>query len=170
MMGATEERQKSKAANEKTLKEARGAITAVEQAIAVLKDYYAKAGEAVALTQAQQSPEEDAPETFDKPFQGNQAQGGGIVGMLEVILSDFTRLDSETDTSEAQQAEEYKNYMFESTKDRTLKANQINHNDEKKTEKESALQQAKEDLKQTDESLDKAQKYYEKLKPDCVDS
>jgi len=171
MIAATKERMAAKKTNKKTIKEAKSAISAVEQAIAVLKDFYAKSGEAEAFLQAGISaPADDAPESFDKPFKGSQAEGGGVVDMLEVILSDFTRLDSETTASEAQEEEEYRNYMFESARDRALKAGAINLKDGKKTDKESALHAAKVDLKATQGSLDKAIKVYEKLKPNCVDS
>ena len=33
-------------------------------------------------------PEDDVPETFDEPFTGTGGEGG-VIGMLEVILSDF---------------------------------------------------------------------------------
>jgi len=171
MIAATKERMAAKKTNKKTIKEAKSAISAVEQAIAVLKDFYAKSAEASAFLQADiAAPADDAPESFDKPFKGSQAGGGGVVDMLEVILSDFTRLDSETTSSEAQEEEEYRNYMFESARDRALKAGAINLKDGKKTDKESALHAAKVDLKATQGSLDKAIKVYEKLKPNCVDS
>ncbi len=44
----------------------------------VLRDFYAKAGDATALLQQ--------PEIFDSPYQGMQAENGGVVGMLEVAL------------------------------------------------------------------------------------
>lgn len=170
MIDATKEREKSKATNMKTIKDAKAAISAVEQAIAVLKDFYAKSAEATAFAQAgMKAPEDDAPETFDKPFKGHESEGGSIIGFLEVILSDFTRLDSETTASEAQELEEYKNFMFEAARDRALKAGEINIKDGERTEKESSLHSAKVDLKSTEGALDKAIKYYEKLKPDCSD-
>jgi hypothetical protein len=170
MIKATNIRMATKATNQKTMTEAKDAISAVTQALAVLKDFYAKSAEATAFFQARlTAPADDAPES-GASYQGNQAEGGGVVGMLEVILSDFTRLDSETTASEAQELEEYKNYMFESARDRALLAGQIQQKDGKKSDKESALHSAKSDLKETQASLDKAIKYYEKLKPDCVDS
>jgi len=39
-----------------------------------------------------------------------------------------------------------------------------------KTDKESALHASEAELKTTQEQLDKANAYYEKLKPSCVDS
>ena len=51
-----------------------------------------------------------------------------------------------------------------------LKENESKLKSGTKTDKESALQQAQTDLKTTQEQLDKALEYYEKLKPTCVDS
>merc|ERR1719163_2764488 len=98
------------------------------------------------------------------------SSGGGVVGMLEVILTDFSRLESETSTDEAMEADEFKASMFESEKDQALKENDMKHKQEKKTQKESALHSAQEELKLAQEALNKANAYYEKLKPTCVDS
>merc|ERR1719378_962627 len=96
--------------------------------------------------------------------------GGGVVDFLEVILTDFSRLKSETSTDEAMEADEFKTFMFESEKDQALKENDMKHKQEKKTQKESDLHSAEEELKITQEALDKAVAYYEKLKPTCVDT
>merc|ERR1719271_822902 len=168
MAKETEERSENKASNAQPVKHAKAAQVAVEQAMAVLKDFYAKSAEATAF--AQQSPGEDAPETFEKPYQGLLPEGGSVVDFLEVILTDFARLESETASAEAEEEDEYKTFMFESKKDKALKENEIKLKSETKTDKESALQQANEDLKVTQEQLNKALEYYEKLKPTCVDS
>merc|ERR1719181_1303437 len=68
MAKETEERSKAKAANTQTIKDAKAAQVAVEAATAVLKDFYAKSAQATAF--AQQSPADDAPETFEKPYKG----------------------------------------------------------------------------------------------------
>ena len=57
---------------------------------------YAKAAEATALLQ-----QKAEPEIFDSPYKGMQSENGGVVGMLEVIESDFARLESETKAAEA---------------------------------------------------------------------
>merc|ERR1719482_2030599 len=168
MAKQTKERSDSKAANTQTIKEAKAAQVAVEEAMAVLKDFYAKSAEATAF--AQQSPGEDAPETFEKPYQGLLPEGGSVVDFLEVILSDFARLESETTSAEAEEADTYKTFMNESEVDKAQKENEIKLKSGTKTDKESALQQAQEDLKVTQEQLDKALEYYDKLKPTCVDS
>jgi len=167
MADATEDRTAAKAKNEETIQEAKDAATAVEQATAVLKDFYAKSAEATSLAQ---QPEIDAPETFDKPYTGMGTSGGSVVDFLEVILADFSRLQTETTSQEATEAEEYEKFMFESKKDSALKANEKKHAAAKKTDKVGAVQSANEELKATSEELDKAMAYYDKLKPTCVDS
>merc|ERR1719261_2231923 len=97
---ATADREAEKAKNVETIEDAKAASTAVSQAVAVLQEFYAKAAEATALMQ-QKGPAEDAPETFDGAYKGNQDQASGVMGMLEVIQSDFARLESETTAAEA---------------------------------------------------------------------
>merc|ERR1719428_304118 len=168
MAKASEERAESKATNEQTVADAKAAQEATTNAIAILKDFYAKSAEATAL--AQRGPAEDAPETFDKPYKGMLPEGGNVVDFLEVILTDFARLQSETETQEAQEVDAYEKFMHESKMSKSLKENDKGHKSDKKAEKESALQECKENIKTPEEELDAAVKYYEKLKPTCVDS
>merc|ERR1711953_71922 len=93
MAKATTLRQEEKEKNEQTIADAAEAQTAVAQALTVLKEFYAKAGEATALLQQ--------PETFDSQYKGMQSENGGVVGMLEVIESAFARLEAETKAAEA---------------------------------------------------------------------
>merc|ERR550514_1904684 len=155
MAEQTEERTASKAKNQQTVKEAKEAQTAVEAATAVMKDFYAKAAEATAFAQVQQKgPADDAPETFDKPYQGMGGGGGNIVDFLEVILTDFERLESETAASEEAEQDEYEKFMFESKKDKALKENESKHKANTKTDKESALHTAQNDLRANQDQLD----------------
>merc|ERR1712160_61398 len=94
-------RQDEKATNEETIKDSAEAQTAVAQALTVLKEFYAKAGDATALLQ------QPAPEIFDAPYKGMQSENGGVVGMLEVIESDFARLEAETRAAEATAQKEH---------------------------------------------------------------
>merc|ERR1719326_1994074 len=146
MTDATEDRLTAKAKNKQTIQEAKDAQTAVDQAMSVLKDFYAKSAQATSLAQ---QPEIDAPETFDKPYTGMGTSGGNVVDFLEVILTDFTPLEEETTSQEATEADEYDKFMFESKKDKALKENEKKHATEKKTDKESALHSTTEELKMT---------------------
>jgi len=167
MAETTAERTESKEKNQKTIEDAKAAQKAVEQAMGVLKDFYAKAADATALAQ---SPAKDAPETFDTPYKGLTGESGGVVGFMEVILTDFTRLESDTASSEAAEQDEYEKFNLESKKDKTLKTGEIKHKSSKKSESEDALAKTEEELKLTQSQLDKATEYYEKLKPTCVDT
>merc|ERR1719293_201064 len=90
MAKATKIRGDEKATNTETIADSQAAQTAVAQALTVLKEFYAKAGEATAFVQ--QSAE---PEIFDSPYKGMGGESGGVVGMLEVIESDFARLEAD---------------------------------------------------------------------------
>jgi len=163
---ATAIRAEEKEKNTQTIADAKGAQAAVAQALNVLKEFYAKAGEATSLLQ--QQPE--APEIFDSPYKGMQAENGGVVGMLEVIESDFARLEADTTASEAQSQKEFDTFSTDSAMDKAQKNKDIEHKTAKKQNEEQALQEAKGDLEGTQKELDSALNYFDKLKPQCIDS
>jgi len=80
------------------------------------EEFYAKAGEATALLQQKQQPV--APAIFDSPYKGMQSENGGVVGMLEVIESDFARLEADTKAAEASAQKEYDTFMTDSKDDK----------------------------------------------------
>jgi len=164
---ATTIRNEEKVKNTETVKDAQEAQKAVKEALKVLKDFYAKAAEATSFLQ-KKGPEEDAPESFDKPYKGMGAESGGVIGMLEVILSDFERLESETTASEGQAASEYDTFMGDSAVDKAQKTKEIDHKQTKKENEAAALVEAKDDLEANQKMLDKALKSYEELKGACI--
>jgi len=166
MSKATELRQKEKAKNVQTVKDAQVAQKAVARALAVLKDFYAKAGAATALLE--QQPE--APEVFDKPYTGMQGAKGGVVGMLDVIMTDFKRLEADTASGEVKAQKEYDTFMTDSKVDKDSKTADVEHKTAKKQDKSRTLTSKKEDLVATQKELDAALAYFDKLKPSCVDS
>jgi len=166
MAKATKLRQEEKKKNTETIADSQEAQTAVAQALTVLKEFYAKAAEATALLQ--QQPE--APEIFDKPYKGMQAENGGVIGMLEVIESDFARLEADTKASEASAQKEYDEFMTDSQVDKTKKSTDIEHKTAKRQDEEQALTTKKSDLEGTQKELDAALAYFDKLKPSCVDA
>merc|ERR1712178_565238 len=159
---ATSVREEEKAKNTVTIKDAQDAQTAVAQALSVLKEFYAKAAEATSFIQQ--------PEVFDEPYKGMGSENGGVVGMIEVIQSDFARLESETSAAEAEAQKQYDEFMSDSSVDKAQKTKDIEHKSGKKQNHEQALQEAKTDLDGTQKELDAALAYYEKLKPSCVDA
>jgi len=162
MAKATKLRQEEKAKNTETISDAGEAQTAVAQALTVLKEFYAKAAEATAFVQQ--------PEIFDKEYKGMQSENGGVVGMLEVIESDFARLESDTKAAEATAQKEYDTFMTDSKVDKSAKSTDIEHKEAKKQDESQTLTVKKEDLEGTQKELDAALAYFDKLKPSCVDS
>merc|ERR1719210_2344746 len=132
MAKATKLRQEEKAKNKETVEDSQEAQTAVAQAITVLKEFYAKAGEATALLQQQPV----APEIFESPYKGMQAENGGVIGMLEVIMSDFARLEADTKAAEAAAQKEYDTFMTDSKVDKAAKVTDIEHKTAKKQDEE----------------------------------
>merc|ERR1711972_282504 len=159
---ATKLRTEEKSKNTETIQDSEEAQTAVAQALTVLKEFYAKAAEATALLQQ--------PEIFDSPYKGMQSENGGVVGMLEVIESDFARLESDTKAAEAAAQKEYDIFMTDSKVDKAEKTTDIEHKTAKKQDETQALTVKKEDLEGTQKELDAALAYFDKLKPSCVDA
>merc|ERR1719230_1928868 len=118
MAKATKLRQEEKKKNTETIADSQEAQTAVAQALTVLKEFYAKAAEATAFVQ-------EEPEIFDKPYKGMGGESGGVVGMLEVIESDFARLEADTKASEASAQKEYDEFMTDSEVDKEAKSTSI---------------------------------------------
>jgi len=103
---ATELRADEKAGNDKTVSMSEGGTAAVEMALGLLRDFYKKA---FVQTSKYTPPKSDrdgntvgdlAPEVFDSSYHGAQAESKGIVGILEVILSDFQRTNAQVKKDE----------------------------------------------------------------------
>merc|ERR1712080_195477 len=101
---------------------------------------------------------------------GMGGEAGGVVGMLEVIESDFARLESDTKAAEATAQKEYDEFMTDSKVDKSEKSTDIEHKTAKKQDESQALTVKREDLEGTQKELDAALAYFDKLKPSCVDA
>merc|ERR1719313_2411848 len=169
---STDMRSKEKEENSMSLKDAKEGLEAIKQAIGVLKDFYKGAAKAKVLLQASPIDEEgEAPGAgFDGAYKGNQDQAGGIIGMLEVIQSDFERAIKTTTAAEKEAHRVF--VLF----DRGSKGST--------SSKETGKAQAESDLKSTitgiaegmadledaQKLLDDSLKAIEELKPACIDT
>lgn len=151
-----------KATNTVTIKDSQDAQAAVASAVQVLQEFYEKAGDATSFVQQ--------PEIFDTPYQGLQSENGGVLGMLEVIQSDFARLETDTKASEAEAQRSFDEFDNGSAVNKAAMSKDVEHKTAKKTNQEGALSRAKNDLDGTQKELDAALTYFDKLKPSCVDS
>lgn len=90
--------------------------------------------------------------------------------MLEVVESDFARLQSDTESAEVVAAANHKVFTQESQHDMAVKNAELEHKTNKKEDKELVLQSTKSTLDKTQTELDASLAYYDKLKPTCIDS
>jgi len=165
---ASKLRGEEKAINAQTVADAKVAQVAVEKATKVLKDFYAGAAGGSSLLQGGIA--EEMKQAAKDPYTGMQSENGGIIGFLEVVLSDFARLEAETSTSEDSAASAYEAFMDESNEDAAVKATESKHKTDKKRDIDAETESLKKELDLTQEELNAANAYYDKLKPDCVDN
>merc|ERR1719335_864741 len=98
------------------------------------------------------------------------SSSGGVIAMLEVIQSDFARLEAETKAAEEIAAKDYDQFMTDSEVDKTQKTSDIEHKTKLKEDQTKSKVEKQGDLEGTQKELAAALDYYEKLKPSCVDS
>jgi len=108
-------------------------------------------------------------QTFGDAYQGQQGASGGVIALMEVVLSDFAALESDTTAAEASSAKSHVEFTRVTTKDVATKRKQIEMDGADKTMLEEKLREDTADLKSTQDQQIAADKYYEKLVPQCID-
>jgi uncharacterized coiled-coil DUF342 family protein len=108
-------------------------------------------------------------QTFGEKYTGQQDSAGGVLAMLEVIMSDFANLEADTKAAEAKAQESYEDFMAESKKNKSVKLKKIEMDETDKSDAQVKLQEDTKDLKGTQDELLAADRYYEKLVPQCID-
>lgn len=196
MKEATDMRQEEKAKASETVSDAKAAQKAVKAAVSVLKDFYSRASEATALVQTSEA---DAPghirmgtdewaslanpnfkgtvdkghksgmQTFGKTYKGQQSRAGGVLAMLSVIQSDFEVLQADTEAAEAEAKRKYQQFMADSKRDKAAKARKSELSVADKASAEARMRSDTNDLKATQDQLLAAERYHERLVPQCVD-
>merc|ERR1719409_2575666 len=129
---------------------------ATKAALVVLKEFYAS------QSFLQQVPEMAA-------YKGMSSAKGGVVGMLEVITSDFARLHADTKASETAAQEEYDAFMKDATASKKSKHDLEFKTSLKKDKAEFESGETTKDLDATQAELDKAVEYQAHLKPVCLE-
>merc|ERR1719215_1696000 len=155
MQEATAQREAEHAENVATIADAAAGIEAVRNAIVILKEFYSSQSAFL-----QQVPEMAA-------YKGMQSSKGGVIGMLEVIETDFARLKSETTAAEKLAAQEYDTFMKDSTASKLQKHEAEVQLRLDKDQSGFERSQTQKDLRATEEELARANKYFGYLKPNC---
>ena len=111
-----------------------------------------------------------APETFSNDdYSGKQGESKGIIGLLDVILSDFERTIETTQDEEENAQSAYNTFEADTKNDNGDKDAEITTKENRVSDIEDELVEQGED-KENSETLKKnALKELEKLKPMCVE-
>lgn len=154
--------------NLQTLKDARVGLTAVSGAVQILKVFYKQAGKASFV---QASPvDEDAPEVAKGAYKGNQESSKAILGLLQVIQSDFQRTITKTEEAENKAQAEFVDFERTSKSDIGSKEMKIELDVEDLAVAKASSAKDTQDMQDNMEMLDAALKELEELKPMCIDS
>lgn len=108
-------------------------------------------------------------QTFGETYTGNQDAAGGVMALLEVALSDFANLEADTKASEAESDKAYTDYMNEAKRSKMTKSKKVELNNADKANAATKLQEDIAEVKSTQDELLAADRYYEKLVPQCID-
>jgi len=173
MASATDLREKEAAKNKIAVADAKEAQAAVAEALTVLKEFYAKATGATSFVQSSSATlvTHGQPEIFgDEAYTGMGGESGGVLGMMEVIESDFARLEAETTAAEEAGKKEYDEFIDDSKADKATKETTLKQKTTKKNTDAQELSTRESDLEGTQKELEAANAYLEKLRPDCIDT
>jgi len=169
---AVAERKAEKTENGATITEAQEGLDALNLCIDLLDHFYKTAAkEKVDLSLAQASPLEDAPDAGfgnGEAYMGAQSESGGILGMLEVMKSDFMRTVEETQVDELKAEQEHLEFMTESGKSLATKGEAESQKKEQLSDTVSKLGEAETSLNGHSTILQSTIKELMELKPVCI--
>jgi len=170
---AEKERAEEKEENAATVKEAQAGLSAISEAIDIISKFYKSAKKEKVDLSLAQGPADDAPDAgfeIGEAYTGAQSESGGIIGMMEVMKSDFERTISETEAAEAQAEEDHLEFMTETGK--SLAEKKV-ATEEKSTQKDDAsekLEKADDNMSGQTKLLVTSISELLDLKPVCVDT
>jgi hypothetical protein len=166
----TAARQEEKDENEVTVREAEDGVAAIQQALDILSHFYGEAAKALVQTKAAVSqPDDEMPDAgFEGNYTGAQSSNTGIIGMMDVIKSDFERTITETKAAEDTQKAEFVEFERTTQVSINTKDTGLTHATEEHTEVVDAISTAMENLITQNQLLDAAVKTWEELLPTCV--
>lgn len=167
---ATTLRDSDKKINLEVIHQAKEGFAAVQEALAILKVFYNQAAKAKVFMQASPVDEDTSGAGFSGAYQGKQQQSGGIIGMLEVIASDFERTASQTEAAEKKGHEEFVEFDRVSRSDLGGKQTKKKLDEEDLTSTQNSITMKMEDLRTSQGLLDSALKSFEELHPVCIDT
>jgi len=133
-------------------------LSGVQKALGVLRDYY---GGAAAFVQDEQPAK---PEKHEK----STGAGQSIIGMLEVVESDFSETLAKVETEEADAAAEYDKTTQENKIAKTTMSQDAKYKSQEATSLDKEVSELSSDKQTTSTELNAVLEYYGKLKDRCV--
>jgi len=170
---AEQTRKEEKAQNAATVMEANAGLDAINMAMDIIDKFYkTQAKNTVDLSLAQ-GPMDDAPDAgfaIGEAYTGASAAAGGILGMMDVMKSDFKRTISETVKAEAEAEQDHLKFMTETGKSLAVKTTAHKERTDQMDDTMEKLGAAEDSLKDKMEILMTSIKELLELKPACVDT
>merc|ERR1719343_40325 len=172
---ATTERSAEKAQNGATVDEAQQGLSALDMCINLLDKFYKTIKkETVEATEPTHFEAlEGAPDAgFDnaEAYTGSQSEAGGILGMLDVMKSDFVRTVAETEKAEAQAEQDHLEFMTESGKALAQKEEAESQKTEQRSDVLSKYQESDGVFGSENDKLKGALSELQDLKPTCIET
>jgi hypothetical protein len=128
-------------------------LEGVGMALQVLRDYYAEKDEAFVQTSKHEK---------------SSGAAGGIIGMLEVVESDFSKLLAEGSAGESQAVKIYEEATQENKIATATKETEVKYKTKDQKETEALLESLREDIGGSQKELSAIEDYWAKLQPVCV--
>merc|ERR1719454_1939667 len=92
----------------------------------------------------------------------------GIIGMLEVAASDFSKNLADIEAEESAAAEEYDRQTKDNEVTNAEKSQDVKYKKKERKSLEKIVSEAKEDRTGVQSELNAVLEYFEKLKPECI--
>jgi len=127
--------------------EMKAGVAGVQKALSVLRDYYASEG---------------------KSHSSADGAGSGIIGMLEVVESDFTKGLAEMEATESMAASEFEKVRKENEISKTMKEQDVKYKSKEAAGLAKSASEASSDRDSTQAELDAITEYLGKLDKMCV--
>jgi len=165
----TKERKEEKESNMKTLKTAKEGFEAVNEALLVLKSFYAQAAKG-AFIQASPVDEDTSGPGFSSSYKGNQSGSKAVLSLLETISSDFDRTIRTTEAAEEAAHRDFVEFSQATKSSIASKTTKKELDEQDLATTKTSLEQKMNDLVTAQKLLDDALKELEDLKPTCIDT
>jgi predicted nucleic acid-binding Zn-ribbon protein len=171
---ATEIRNTGKKENALAIKDSEQAQTALTNAIAVLTDFYKGSGEiAKEPWEFIQKPVNlgKNPATWDAGYTGTSdpdKQPGGIISVLEGVLGDFSKMEAETKSQEAQDQAAYEEDMKANDIEKAGRTQEVTMKTAEKARRSDKIASLSSTEKDTTGELEKTNQYISDLQKACV--